>query len=164
LAARATPSHQVNKRVRKAAWREARALIQEGEAGDRAALSQWRAVIAKRAINGADVFYGADKYGRDVKQSLVVPLYTAPPYEPEHGFRFIGVSGKRRHLWHEGKWVELSSALMRDVGNGDLRVSFSLACAFQEARHWYGSVLEFRDQTMQVERGTESEREVVIRV
>lgn len=126
---------------------EADALLRQGEGRDRAALTQLREEEAKRKLDTADRLYGADRYGRDVNQPLVVPLYSDPlPQEPEHGFRFIAVFGKRHHLWCDGGWVELSGELMRRIDSHGLRVDLASACAFQERRRWYGQTLRFRDQ------------------
>lgn len=98
--------------------------------------------------------YGADRYGRDVQQPLVVPLYVSLPLpgEPEHGFRFVAVEGKRRHLWHDGAWVELSGELMRRVESHGLRTDLAAACAYQEMRRWasHQHRLNFRDQIIDV--------------
>jgi hypothetical protein len=141
-----------NKRLRKRAWREARELIEEGLTRERDQLATWRQKIATRHATFADRLYGADKYGRDVTQSILIPPYFGKlPAEPEHGFRFVRM-GERAYLWHDGAWVALSGALMRQVESHALRVDLALACAFQETRRWSGQALRFRDHHMQVER------------
>lgn len=101
----------------------------------------------------ADALYGPQQYGRDTQQPIIIPLYHWPlPAEPEMGFAFVAVLGKRKHLWHDGAWVKLSGALMREVGASGLRVALAMACRFQEARVWasHSSALRFRDQVIDV--------------
>lgn len=148
----ALTGRQPNKRIRKAAWIEANALLRQGEGRDRAAIEQVRADDARWALEMADRLYGADKYGRDTKQNLVIPSYFSQlPSAPEHGFRFVVLEGIGVHLWHGEAWVKLSGELMRRIESHALRVEMSSACQFQERRNWYGQVLRFRDQHMQIE-------------
>lgn len=100
----------------------------------------------------ADSLYGAQKYGRDVTQPLVIPLYDAPaPREPEHGFNLIRLDG-RMHLWSDGAWVRLSGDLLRQVESAGLRVDLAQACRFQEMRVWASDKhrLKFRDEIVDV--------------
>lgn len=141
-----------NKRIRKAAWKEARVLIEDGVARDERALTQLREQAKTQALIAADTLYGAQKYGRDVTQPLVIPEYRAPaPLEPEHSFRLIRVEGGM-HLWYDEAWVQLSGELLRRVESAGLRVTLAQACQFQEMRVWasHQHRLNFRDEIFDV--------------
>lgn len=147
------PTQQPNKRLRKAAWREVDALLRQGELRDRQVIECVRARVAVEIREGADRLYGAQKYGRDVTQPLIIPFYGGkPPEQPEHGFTLIAVAGKRKHLWCDERWVEVSGALLREVGSHGLRTALAHACRFQEARVWanHATALKFRDQIINV--------------
>ena len=137
-----------SKRLRKKAWTEARALLGEAEGRDRLALRQLRERAAKNHQAAADGLYGAEKYGRDVTQPLVIPLYFGtPPREPEHGFRLIYVDGMPMRLWYDGAWVCLSGDRLRAVESSGLRTELAAACRYQEMRKWAVDrhLLNFRD-------------------
>lgn len=130
------------------AWREVRALLSEGDARDRRVITGVREADIQRREQFADTMYGAQKFGRDVTQPLIIPNYVhTPPHAPEHGFRLIYVDGMPMRLWHDGAWVELSGELLRRIESSGLRTALAVACVFQERRHWRSAyhTLVFRD-------------------
>lgn len=150
LLQKSKPNHRPNKRVRKAANAEVRALLHEGFARDAAAIQAMRDTARQQQMVAADTLYGAQKFGRDVTQPLVIPAYREPlPRVPEHGFGLIYRLFPRpqMHLWADGAWVGLSGELLREVGSSGLRVTLAQACVFQEQRKWRSDAhrLNFRD-------------------
>lgn len=144
----AANNRRPNKRIRKAAWAEVTQLLGEGVARDHREIEGLRSTVAKQQTIAADRLYGAQKFGRDVTQPLIIPLYRGtPPSEPEHGFRLIYVDGMPMRLWFDGEWAVLSGALLRDLGSSGLRVALAQACLFQEQRRWAVTrqILKFRD-------------------
>lgn len=143
--------HRPNKRIRRIAWDEVDNLLREGRSRDRSVIEGVTVTARQRVSETADLLYGAQKFGRDVTQPLIIPRYVrSPPLEPEHGFRLIYVDGMPMRLYYEGAWVKLSGDLLRQVSRSGLRVALADACAFQEQRHWItrAQVLWFRDWTM----------------
>ncbi len=147
------PNRQPNKRLRKAARSEVSDMLASIETRDRVVIRETLQADAQRWQTTADRLYGAQKYGRDVSQTILIPQYIkTPPEAPEHGFRLIRVDGAC-HLWHNDAWVRATGAMMRELGNSDLRILLAETCAFQEARRWSLAVrtLRFRDQTVNVQ-------------
>lgn len=119
-------------------------------ARDREVIAGVRRTADVQRLTFADALYGAQKFGRDVSQELIIPNYRSEPREPEHGFRLIYVNGMPMRLWFEDAWVKLGGALLRLPSSSGLRTTLAAACLFQERRRWVSAShrLNFCDQVI----------------
>jgi hypothetical protein len=121
----------VNKRVLAAARRETLSLYRAAAKEQEDALDALRVAARQTQVNMAETLYGAHKYGRDVHREICVPHYNGKFPTPPDPFEFVK-DNRGYALWDGQAWVRINAAVMREIGNGHLRVAWSRACQQQE--------------------------------
>lgn len=139
---------RANKRVRKAALKEAKEILADVVRAQERRLANLRRELAKNQYEIAEQLRGPAKYGLDTRRKVYIAEYQEKlPKEPEDGFRFIVLRGyylqagefgsyadnesSGFYIWHGDQWVKISGDIMRDISNGPLRMAWVSACRSQ---------------------------------